>query len=76
MLKIRYEEKMPLEYRRLVDGMLSKMDELNRLLKENVKVSKSNYTFIHQKKNLNTKHEIYENEFVYWLKLYCWSSDN
>ena len=39
-----FEEQLLSEFRRFVEGMLSKIDEQNKLLKEIAKVNKSNYT--------------------------------
>ena len=56
-----FEEQLLSEFRRFADGMLSKMDEQNKLLKEIVKANKSNYTSLTSKQNLNIKYETYEN---------------
>ena len=56
-----FEEQLLSEFRRFADGMLSKMDEKNKLLKEIVKANKSNYTSLTSKQNLNIKYETYEN---------------
>ena len=58
------EEQLLSEFRRFADGMLSKMDEQNKLLREIVKINKSNYTSFASKPNLNIKNEVYENELV------------
>ena len=39
-----FEEQLFSQFRRFVDGMLSKMDEQNKLLREIAKTNKSNYT--------------------------------
>ena len=57
-----FEGKLLLEFKRFADGMLSKMDEQNKLLREIVKTNKSNYTSFTSKPNLNIKNEVYENE--------------
>ena len=40
-----FEEQLLSEFTRFVDGILSKMDEQNKLLREIAKTNKSNYTF-------------------------------
>ena len=65
LLSIRsHEEQLLSEFRRFADGILSKMDELNKLLREIAKINKSNYTFFSAKPNLNIKYEPYENELA------------
>ena len=52
------------EFRRFTDGILSKMDEQNKRLKEIAKTNKSNYISFSAKSNLNIKYEPYENELA------------
>ena len=59
-----FEEQLLSEFRRFADGMLSKMDEQNKLLREIAKTNKSNYTSFTSKPNLNIKNEVYENELA------------
>ena len=59
-----FEEQLLSEFRRFADGMLSKMDEQNKLLREIAKTNKSNYTSFSAKPNLNIKYEPYENELA------------
>ena len=49
-----FEEQFLSEFRRFADGMISKMDEQNKLLREIAKTNKSNYTSFSAKPNLNT----------------------
>ena len=59
-----FEEQLLSEFRRFADGMLSKMDEQNKLLREIAKTNKSKYTSFSAKPNLNIKYEQYENELA------------
>ena len=59
-----FEEQLLSEFRRFADGMLSKMDEQNKLLREIAKTNKSNYTSFNAKPNLNIKYETYEKELA------------
>ena len=59
-----FEEQLLPEFRRFADGMLSKMDEQNKLLREIAKINKSNYTSFSAKPNLNIKYEPYENDLA------------
>ena len=59
-----FEEQLLSEFRRFADGMLSKMDEQNKLLREIAKTNKSNYTSFNAKPNHNIKYETYENELA------------
>ena len=59
-----FEEQLLSEFRKFSDGMLSKMDEQNKLLREIAKTNKSNYTSFSAKPNLNIKYEPYENELA------------
>ena len=59
-----FEEQLLSEFRRFADGILSKLDEQNKLLREIAKTNKSNYTSFSVKPNLNIKHETYENELT------------
>ena len=59
-----FEEQLLSEFRRFADGMLSKMDEQNKLLREIAKTNKSNYTSFNAKPNPNIKYETYENELA------------
>ena len=59
-----FEEQLLSEFRRFADGMLSKIDEQNKLLREIAKTNKSNYISFNAKPNLNIKYETYENELA------------
>ena len=59
-----FEEQFLSEFRRFADGMLSKMDKQNKLLREIDKTNESNYTSFSAKPNLNIKYEAYENELA------------
>ena len=59
-----FKEQLLSEFRRFADGMLSKIDDQNKLLREIDKTNKSNYTSFNAKPNLNIKYETYENELA------------
>ena len=58
-----FEHQMLYEFKRFTDGMLSKMDEQNKLLSQLVLSQKSNYTSFPTFQSIKTKHDKCETKF-------------